>query len=553
MASRSAAEARSVLSTFSTTTLPFLYQTKTLSTRSRAPPNIVQLRSPTCFKRHLSNSSSRSVPQEHEAATYPRSSRARPAYKRAQHQKPRNETEIPFDLKRDEQRSRVGYASGRWEAVKLNEFGEADDGLFGEHDFFEEDGEDIEEKAQEVGSGSMNLRGPRESTITDTERRTFQNIFTEMFSQDQTNTTSKSNTLSPKDNAKIQLDSILTDALSMNAQNGPDKETLINRWPAPLRPAVVKAMGLAEDAKAQKTEDVEKQEPEQVLGLDELETLREPERQRVEALMRAAATDFDLWEVMEKEVFTLIPRLGLEEAPLNKEIKVTEKKSSKAMKQKLKKSKKSKKSKNSSLTNETAIESPSEEDNKLQKDLTPDKNQASESDAMPRLQSIVTDASTGSEVSALAVYGPLYPSYLLLGIRLLDRAFDKPSPLALSILPKIKSLGAISHVLGASPSFYNEILRVYLYRYEDFQSIAATLSDMDASAVELNEETLDIVIEILVLRRRVRDGERGPVLQLLWSRMPQYASANIRMWREKIALGISARRQQYDSESTTGA
>ena len=60
----------------------------------------------------------------------------------------------------------------------------------------------------------------------------------------------------------------------------------------------------------------------------------------------------------------------------------------------------------------------------------------------PQEQSEVTSSEPAVDgVSPLALYGPLYPSFLLLGLRLLDRSFAKPSPLALSILPRIKSLG----------------------------------------------------------------------------------------------------------------
>jgi hypothetical protein len=549
MASKAAAEARLVLSNISTTMMPFLYQTRSLSI---LPLTVSPLRfHATRFNavaRQISTSSRQSFPQPNQSTYQARDNRSRSSrsptrgQRQPQNRNVRDIDEIPFDLNKDEnprRRSKAGSKSTRYETIKLDEFGEPDDGIFGGSDFMEDDSIDLQGQDQIVGSGSMNLRGPRESTITDSERRTFQNIFAEIFSKHQSPMTSNSTTLSPRDTAKVKLDSILTDALSVRARNQAEKESLVNRWPGPLRPAVAKAIGLTNDAETEGNESAEDKQAQADMDIDELESLREPERQRVEKLMRDAATDIELWDVMEKEVFSLIPKLGLEEAPSVNEIKETNKRPSKIKKQK---------SKAPSLVDE-----PTEKGHQAKREEsgnggTMDKDHVSKDQTDPKLNSVVTDPTTGSEIPALAFYGPMYPSYLLLGIRLLDRAFDKPSPLALSILPKIKSLGAISHVLGASPSLYNEILRVYLYRYEDFQSIVATLNDMDASAVDLNEETLDIVIEILILRRRVKQGEKGPVLQRLWSRMPQFATASLNMWREKIALGIAARRQ-YDQET----
>jgi hypothetical protein len=228
------------------------------------------------------------------------------------------------------------------------------------------------------------------------------------------------------------------------------------------------------------------------LGLNELEALRDPERERVEALMKNANTDVEFWEVMEKEVFALIPKLGLEDEKPEPVKKPTTAKMKKA---------------------------------KAAKQPKPE---------IERFEKVVAQTPNGTEVSALTLYGPLYPSYLLLGLRLLDRSFAKPSPLALSILPKIKSLGPISHVLGASTQLYNELLRTYFYRYEDFNSIAKTLNEMEKSAVEVDEETLEVIIEILKTKAVIGRGEKGSTIKALWQ-MPQYARVNFQYWRNKTA------------------
>jgi len=203
--------------------------------------------------------------------------------------------------------------------------------------------------------------------------------------------------------------------------------------------------------------------------------------------------------VMEEEVFPLIAKLGLEG---------TEKKETPPKKH----GKKAKATK-SSKTNPRKLVLPPEEEQIVQ------------------LEPIIHE---GQVVSPLAFYGPLYPSYLLLGLRLLDRSFAKPSPLTLSILPKIKSLGLVSHVLGASTQLYNELLIIYWYRYDDFRGALNLLSEMEQSGLNFNEETLEIVEDIRTMQARIARGDRGETLKALWS-LPEFAPGKFAHWRKKIA------------------
>jgi len=241
------------------------------------------------------------------------------------------------------------------------------------------------------------------------------------------------------------------------------------------------------------------------LDTEELEALREPERTRVEGLMKNAESDFELWEIMEKEVFSLIARLGLEDAP---------KVQNAAVPRGTKNKKGGKKS-----TTETV----------------PEEKEPSEP-----CQSLVSEAHDG--VSPLSLYGPLYPSYLLLGLRLLDRGFAKPSSLAFSILPRIKSLGFISHVLGASTQFYNELLRIYRYRLDDFRGMFNLLTEMERSALEVDEETLEIVLDVMRTQYSIRRGEKGTAIRALWS-MPEFMQNKFRVWRDNIQYAISEREE----------
>jgi hypothetical protein len=501
--------------------LPFLYKTRTLS----VVPSIstflgVQSKKVPPFARKFSISSTIHERDRPSQSSY----HARDRQPRPPRPSPRGysndkQDEIPFDVEGD-------LINDPFDNLGLDEFGEPNTSMFEGFDGIE-DGEDHDGGDQTIGAGSMNLRGPRESTITDSERRAFQNIFAEMFSDDRSSAASGPDVLSPKGNARANLDSILSEALSQNERNKAEKEDIVNRWPGALRPAVAKAIGLTDDAENESNEATEDKEAQAGRDIDELESLREPERKRVETMMREAPTDIELWDVMDREVFSLIPKLGLSET--QNEVEGPGERSTK---------------KSKSMKMATGRPTVSVDKNKRQGLPSSGATEADElfkAQAVPRLSNVL-DPATGSEIPALAFYGPLYPSYLLLGIRLLDREFSRPSPLALAILSKIKSLGAISHVLGASPSLYNENLRVYLYRYEDFHSIVATMNDMNASAVQQNKETLEIIKEALALRWRVQHGERGPVPQQIWSQMPPWSAVNLTVWKHKIALALKQTR-----------
>jgi hypothetical protein len=351
-------------------------------------------------------------------------------------------------------------------------------------------------------------RGNRESTITDSERSAFQKIFSDIFERSRRFTknlesgdpfTEESVDASeePTDRrkSKSKLADIFNDAILHRDRNKirEDMESVVSQYPPALRAAAAQAIGIAADKERSTGMDTE-----------QLEALREPERLRIESMMNAARTDFELWEVMEREVFPLIPKLGLGDAPQMKE-EVSTKSKKKNRRNILKKS---------DPTSEEVSEHPS----------------------------LNSSMGSGAEhgTSPLAIYGPLYPSFLLLGLRLLDRSFAKPSPLALSLLPKIKSLGFISHVLGASTQFYNELLRIYRYRHDDFRGIHNLLSEMELSALDLDEETMEIVLDIMKTQLSVHRGDKGSAIRALWS-MPEFAPNKFRSWRDKIAHAMGER------------
>lgn len=355
----------------------------------------------------------------------------------------------------------------------------------------------------------------RGSTITLAERHAFQKIFSDMLKSSQRPSRRKEGlfgnddlemVVGPKSKkkAKSKLDDILTSAILRESReslgNEESLEAVIERYPPALRPAAARALGFTA-GEAERAASLDRQE----LSEEALEALRKPECTRVEGLMKKAKTDFELWDVMEVEVFPLIAKLGLEDAPST--------------------------SQNSEVTK--VAKSKKKGAKKTNTEETPEVKELAE-------PSPLIEAENG--VSPLSLYGPLYPSYLLLGLRLLDRGFAKPSPLALALLPRIKSFGFTSHVLGASTQFYNELLRIYHYRQDDFRGMLDLLAEMESSALDVDDETLGIVLDVIKAQRSIHFGAKGPAIKALWS-MPEFSHRKFEFWRGSIHRAIYERNE----------
>lgn len=356
----------------------------------------------------------------------------------------------------------------------------------------------------------------RTSTITPAEKHAFQKIFSDVFSRmQQAKTTSAETSIATDEDEMINLTArntknmplqksqklhdIMGRVMKQQDQSAEEKRTIVNRYPAVLRAAAARAIGLNMEEASLFEEALSQEETDMH---NRLEDLRRPERHRVESLMQGAKTDFELWEIMEGEVFPLISRLGLGDLVKEKLI---------------------------------SPQRPGES------------TQITTMNAAPTSESLQAQLSnpevfqpTEDGISPLALYGPLYPSHLLLGLRLLDRSFSKPSPLALSLLPKIKSHGLISHVLGASTQFYNELIRISWYRQDDFRGAEALLEEMEQAGLDFDAGTLEVVKEIYTIQMAVARGNKGQHLKALWS-LPEFAPRRFHPWKDRIERALAAR------------
>jgi len=365
---------------------------------------------------------------------------------------------------------------------------------FADEDLFNENLEEADT------STKSNDHPVRESTITVTEKYAFERIFADIMARSKS-----ANAIGTPSPAlpNMQAASLAKKSVrGRKARESRAEEAIktqeelradVNKYPIPLRAAAAKALGLAS---ARFTELSQDDIPS---SAQDLENIRQPERAKVEALMHNAKTDLELWHVMEQEVFSLVARLGLEEK------------------------------------------------SKVQAEATKPLPRKNKKKASEMANNDVPTATGHEQPLDLHIYGPLYPSFALLGLRLLDRSFSKPSPLVLNVLPRIKSLGIVSHVLGASTPLYNELLRIHWIRYDDFLGVSRLLSEMDQAGLEFDEETLNIVNEINQAQLKVRRGDRGAVLQALWS-MPEFAPGKFREWKERIQAAIDERETENSEE-----
>ncbi|KAI6088366.1 hypothetical protein F4821DRAFT_234399 [Hypoxylon rubiginosum] len=251
----------------------------------------------------------------------------------------------------------------------------------------------------------------------------------------------------------------------------------------------------------------------------DLEAKRRPERTRIEGLIAAAKTDFKLWDVLEKEVFIMPAKLGLNTGTSELEdiesTKLAEMKGKKA-----------------GARSETgALEEVHETD------------------------TTVPESSSSAEKLSIYIHGPLYPAYLLLALRRLDRAFRTPSPLAFTILPRIKELGLESYVLGVTTPFYNELLQIYWTRRGDLSGMLDLLDEMRQCGLYFDEQTKSILSNVEIKMRDLADEPTSGSFTRAVMDMPEYGLSireRIQEWHKSVDLSIRERENDRQRERSVG-
>lgn len=383
--------------------------------------------------------------------------------------------------------------------------------------------------AQDGSSESLLAEAPPKGTITPTERQTFDRIFTDIASR---GLTPRIGGDRPFDAARRATNMIFETAAAADVSARPrgealspaqyasaakDKDKALLRFPPSLRAAASRAFELlnpdhpaaclpqnTKQATGTKIGGAEEpwQTPKNTFSrMVEIDAKRKPAQKRIEDLMASARTDFALWDVMEKEVFSYPKKLGLirEVSP----VKPAGKKKRRG-------------------TNSSPVPP------------SPAQTSQGEFSGDPKLN--------------LYIYGPLYPTFLLYGLRRLDKAFATPSPLALSVLPRIKELGLESFVLGVSTPFYNELLNITYGRYGDLSRMMDLLEEMSHSGLYFDEGTAAILDKAYTQTDDLARGSHGPFAQAFMT-MPAYEQSvrdRIRHWHKNVDYSLKQRDSDID-------
>ena len=103
-----------------------------------------------------------------------------------------------------------------------------------------------------------------------------------------------------------------------------------------------------------------------------------------------------------------------------------------------------------------------------------------------------------------------YPASLLLALRLYITHFPT-SPYPFLLLPRIRSLGTTSYVLGASPEFYNSLMSLVWMVRSSLREVDALLGEMERGGVEMDEGTYAVLRGIEEERARDLEDEQKSV------------------------------------------
>jgi len=74
------------------------------------------------------------------------------------------------------------------------------------------------------------------------------------------------------------------------------------------------------------------------------------------------------------------------------------------------------------------------------------------------------------------------------------------------------------------------------------------MREMEQSALDMDDETITIVLDVLKMQGSVSRLERGNAVKALW-RMPEFAPSKFGTWRDKIARDIAERKQNASTQA----
>ena len=203
---------------------------------------------------------------------------------------------------------------------------------------------------------------------------------------------------------------------------------------------------------------------------------RTAERNRVDALLKSAKTDRELWDILHREVFSQVRALNL--------------------------------------------------------DGTSPPTSGGRTNAPPTMNPKILFSN--------------YPHHLLTALTTL-RTYFPSSPLPLSILPTVKSLGRSSYALGATTALYTQLLRTAWLQQSSYPLLVTLLTDMHNGAIEFSLDTLHLLDQVIKEFDMARSGRLGREMQMVYG-MEQFGEGirEVRRWRQIVAsrVGIEEGRRE---------
>ncbi|MCJ1350336.1 MAG: hypothetical protein MMC33_000317 [Icmadophila ericetorum] len=185
---------------------------------------------------------------------------------------------------------------------------------------------------------------------------------------------------------------------------------------------------------------------------------------KVSFKIKFAQTDFELWEVLEKEVFKKVEEMNEELRREQKDMK-----------------------------------SPTESNYKRKGEVNEEVKEE-----VKEVQSLTL------KIPPLLLLQRSYDLLCGYAMRHFRRNFPT-SPYAIALLPHIKSLGSTSFALGASKNLYNELLYIRWVHYFDLEGVAGLVEEMVDFGIGTNALTLAILKDGNTYYRKARCGTLGPI------------------------------------------
>jgi hypothetical protein len=248
----------------------------------------------------------------------------------------------------------------------------------------------------------------------------------------------------------------------------------------------------------------------------QLRQLRVQEHDRILSLLNKAKSDSGLWEVLQKELFSKIQAINLDDQQLNP--------GSKKKKRKIK-GKWVKVTASESMTSQTSSD-------KVEK---------------------VEDGCSKSEFSDFEVLGPNYSRLVLSAVSQLRTHFPS-SQFPFTIFAEIKRLGLQSYALGTSTRLFNEVISASWTHHGDFHRVASLLEEMERTGMDFDWETLEIVREIRRAGYKARSSWNDIVREVAHLDFFSDGYQKISKWRDFIKSRLEAETLRHANEeiSTLG-